>query len=697
MAIDVLGAVIEKATLKPLPQAVAELVLNPLDMTDTGFAIVDTRRLVVHYADGKPEPRRMADDDQVSFFDKPVAFSPVRLLDRKAFPSGGAGMAGTAGDVLTFLETLRAGGLLQPQTRSAMFEVQARTRGQAEGPGWDFGFGGAVLVDPKAAGTPQAPGTLQWNGAYGHRWFIDRANAFTVVALTNTAFEGMSAASPPMSATPSTECDPIMTSSTSSAPAAFSSTQLRALRAHVNGRVFVPGDAGYDTARQTWNVATFDQRPAIVVMPSSAADVASAVSFAREHGLSIAAQGGGHGHPHPANDALLVNFASMARVHVTPVAAASDPPGQPGASGLARAEAGAKWSDVIAAAHPYGLAPLNGFSATVGVSGYTLGGGIGWLVRQYGAAAGSLRSAEVVTADGRLLQVDDQNHADLFWGLRGGGGNFGLVTVFEFDLYPVKEIFGGFVVYPIAQGKQALSAYAQWTKTVPDTLTSAVRLVHYPPAPVIPEPLRGASAIVIMACYTGSTVEGEALVRPLRSIGTPLLDTFRPMPYAEIATVASDPPEAPPLFIFTNGGGLRDMSSDVIDALLRIAGDRAAGIFMVEARHLGGALARQPEDAMPFSFRSPSAMTALAAAPTPQALDGGKRSVAALLEALRPSLTGELLINSLDAGNTGPRLTRAAYSEKNYRKLVALKDTYDSANVFRFNHNIAPSNGAATT
>ena len=191
MAIDVLGAVIEKVTLQPLPQAVAELVLNPLDMKDTGFAVVDPRRLVAHYADGQPEPRRMADDDHVSFFGRPVAFSPVRILEQKAFPSGGAGMAGTASDVLTFLETVRAGGLLQPQTRSAMFKVQALTHGQAEGPGWEFGFGGAVLVDPKAAGTPQAPGTLQWNGAYGHKWFIDPANELTVVALTNTAFEGM--------------------------------------------------------------------------------------------------------------------------------------------------------------------------------------------------------------------------------------------------------------------------------------------------------------------------------------------------------------------------------------------------------------------------------------------------------------------------------------------------------------------------
>ena len=465
----------------------------------------------------------------------------------------------------------------------------------------------------------------------------------------------------------------------------------------MNGRVLLPGDDGYDAGRRTWNVTTFDQRPAIIVMPSTSADVASAVGFAREHNLPIAAQGGGHGHPRPADDALLVNFASMTNVQITPVAALSDSSERPGAAGMARAEAGAKWSDVIAAAHPHGLAPLNGFSGTVGVAGYMLGGGIGWLVRQYGAAAGSLRSAELATADGRLLQVNDRSHADLFWGLRGGGGNFGIVSSFEFDLYPVKEIFGGFVVYPLAQGKQALSAYVQWTKTVPDALTSAVRLVHYPPAPVIPEPLRGASAIAIMACYTGSRAEGEALVRPLRSIGTPLLDTFRPMPYAQIATIASDPPEAPPLFTFTNGGGLRDISSDVIDALLRIAGDPAAGIFMVEARHAGGALTRQSEDAMPFSFRSPWNMSALAAAPTPQALEGGKRSVAALLEALKPALTGEVLINTLDAGNTGPDLTRAAYSGVNYRRLVALKDKYDPANVFRFNHNIAPSKGAART
>jgi FAD/FMN-containing dehydrogenase len=414
--------------------------------------------------------------------------------------------------------------------------------------------------------------------------------------------------------------------------------------------------------------------------------VVPAVGFAREHELPIAVQGGGHGHPVPADGALLVNFADMSAVRVTPA-----PDGSGG--GTTRVEAGGKWREVIAAAHPHGLAPLTGFAATVGVVGYTLGGGVGWMVRQYGAAAGAVRLAEVVTSDGRQLQANEESHSDLFWGLRGGGGNFGIVTALEFDLYPVRDVFGGFVAYPLEQGKQALMAYAEWTRSVPDTLTSAVRVVHYPPVPLIPKPLRGASAVAIMACHNGSTSEGEPLMNPLRSIGTPLLDTFRRMPYAEIGTIASDPPEAPPLFTAIDSGGLRDFSSDAIDSLLRIAGERASGIFLVEVRQMGGALARQPEASMPFGFRSPWFISALAAAPTPDALEGGKRSIDTLMQALKPKLTGERLINGLDAGNTGPHLTRAGYSRANYQRLVALKDKYDPGNLFRFNHNIVPRAG----
>ncbi|MBD9510805.1 beta-lactamase family protein [Ensifer sp. ENS10] len=193
MSLDVLGAVIEEATGSKLPEAIAALVTRPMGMNNTAFSVTDKRRLVVHYGDASPRPRRLVGDDAVPFFGNPVRLSPGRILNPRAFPSGGAGMAGTAGDVIRLLESLRTGHspVLDAASTRSMFDIQARTGGLAAGAGWEFGFGGAVLVEPEMAGTPQSRGTLQWDGAYGHKWFIDPARGLTVVALTNTAFEGM--------------------------------------------------------------------------------------------------------------------------------------------------------------------------------------------------------------------------------------------------------------------------------------------------------------------------------------------------------------------------------------------------------------------------------------------------------------------------------------------------------------------------
>lgn len=193
MSLDVLGAVIEEATGSKLPQAIAALVTGPMAMNDTAFSVADPRRLVAHYGDASPRPRRLVGDDAVPFFGNPVRLSPGRIFNPRAFPSGGAGMAGTAGDVIRLLENLRTGHspAVDVPTSRSMFDIQARTGGLAAGAGWEFGFGGAVLVEPETAGTPQSPGTLQWDGAYGHKWFIDPVRGLTVVALTNTAFEGM--------------------------------------------------------------------------------------------------------------------------------------------------------------------------------------------------------------------------------------------------------------------------------------------------------------------------------------------------------------------------------------------------------------------------------------------------------------------------------------------------------------------------
>jgi hypothetical protein len=453
---------------------------------------------------------------------------------------------------------------------------------------------------------------------------------------------------------------------------------VQTLQARLQGKVLVPGDEGYDRARLTWDAKTFDQHPAMIVLPAVSSDVLAAVTFAREHDLPIAVQGGGHGHPYPADGALLVNFANMTGVQVNAEAA------------TARVEPGAKWGDVIQAAHPYGLAPLSGFASSVGVVGYLLSGGVGWLTRQYGSGASSIRAAELVTTDGRLLQVNQKSYPDLLWGLRGGGGNFGIVAAIEVALYPVKEIFGGQVVYPITRIKDVLSTYLQWVKTVPDELTSAVRIVHFPPRPALPPMSRGASVVQVMACYNGEAQAGEALLQPMRTVGTPLFDTFAQMPYAQVASIANDPSEAPPLFYYTDNKALQDLSLRDAEELLDIAGKRESGMFMTEIRQLGGILARQPEDVMPFGFRRAAFyLGTLTMAPSPDLLAPGKQSIATMMQGLKPQMTGEVLL-SLES-NVGLEVTQAAYTPENYRRLVALKDRYDPQNILRFNHNIAPS------
>ncbi len=427
----------------------------------------------------------------------------------------------------------------------------------------------------------------------------------------------------------------------------FDPVSLQNLRARLQGSAFVPGDDGYDRARLTWDTATFDQHPALIVMPAITTDVLAAVTFAREHALPIAVQGGGHG---------------------------------------------VKWADVIQAASPFGLAPLNGFAATVGVVGYLLGGGFGWLVRQYGLGASSMRSMEFVTADGRLLQVNENSYPDLFWGLRGGGGNFGIVTSLEFALYPVKEVFGGKVMYPVEQGKEVINAYLQWVKTVPETLTSTFRIMHFPPLPEVPPMVRGKTVVMIAACSNSSQADGEAVLHPMRTLGTPLLDTFAQMPYSQIATIANDPVEAPPLHFYTDHKTLRDFTPSDIDAVFAVAANPASGVFNVQIRHFGGVLARIPENAMAASLCDVNfTLYALAAAPTTELLETGKRSIMEIMQALKPDTSVQALLNSLGYNDVGLDRTRAAYTPENYQRLVALKDTYDPQNIFCFNHNIPPS------
>jgi hypothetical protein len=466
--------------------------------------------------------------------------------------------------------------------------------------------------------------------------------------------------------------------------ALISESELKGLRSHLAGEAFVPGDAGYDQASLNWE-PLFRQQPSMVVLPVTTADVVAAVRFARKFGLPIGIQAGGHGHPFQAEDlqregAMLINFARMKNLQIDPLLT------------TARVEPGVVWSEVISLASQYGLAPLSGFASGVGVTGYLLGGGFGWLVRQYGLGAGSIRSLEMVTAEGYVLQVSPNNHPDLFWGLRGGGGNFGIVTSLEFALYPVKEVFGGQVIYPIEESWKVFPAYLEWVKTVPETLTSTFRTFQFPPVPEVPPILQGKTVAMVLGCYNGSEAEGTTLFQPMRTLATPLLDTFARLPYSQIGTISNDPDVVPPLQFYNSHTTLHKFSPDKVRGFLEIITNPEAGLFEVELRHLGGMLARIPEDEMATSLCDVNfSLYALAAAPTAELLERGRESVTKIIQALPSDASVSVLFNALAFNDIGPERTRAAFTSNNYQRLVALKNRYDPYNVFHFNNNILPS------
>ena len=307
-----------------------------------------------------------------------------------------------------------------------------------------------------------------------------------------------------------------------------------ALRAAVTGEVFAPGDAGYDQARQAWNLA-IDERPAVVVMAESAADVAQAVRFARTRGMRIAPQGTGHGAEplEPLRGAMLLRTVRMRSVRIDPV------------SRTARADAGALWQDVTVPAGEHGLAALAGSSANVGVTGYTLGGGMGWLARRYGLAANSVTAAELVIPSGRFVRTDADHEPDLFWAVRGGGGSVGVVTALEMRLYPVRELYAGALFFPLQRAAQVLHAWRAWTSTVPDEVTSQGRILRLPPLPEIPEPLRGRAFALVEAAYLGDAGTGSELLGPLRRLG-PELDTFAMIPPPALGQLHMDPDQPVP-------------------------------------------------------------------------------------------------------------------------------------------------------
>ena len=448
-----------------------------------------------------------------------------------------------------------------------------------------------------------------------------------------------------------------------------------ALRASFAGDVFLQSDPGYDEARRAWNLAT-DQRPAVVVFAQSAADVSRAVRFARSQGMRIAPQGTGHGSEplEPLEGAMLLKTSRMRRVEID------------AATRKARAEAGAVWQDVTVPAGGHGLAALAGTSPNVGVTGYTLAGGLGWLARRYGLAANSVTAAEIVMPDGRLVRADAGHEPDLFWAVRGGGGGVGVVTALEMVLYPVRELYAGALFFPIQRAAQVLHTWREWTGTVPDEITSLGRILRLPPLPGIPERLRGRAFALVEAAYVGDVLSGAALIRPLRELG-PDIDTFAMIPAPALKQVNMDPEEPVP----NQGDGkfLADAPAAAIDALVALTGpDADTSLASVELRHLGGALARTAHGggAQP-KIDAKYVMFAGGFTPTPELGDAVRAHSRALKDALTRWHAGYDYYNFEET----PAEAHVVLPPASYRRLQEVKATYDPDQTIISAHPVWPA------
>jgi FAD/FMN-containing dehydrogenase len=442
----------------------------------------------------------------------------------------------------------------------------------------------------------------------------------------------------------------------------------------LHGSLYLPGEAGYDDARAGYNLAVA-HRPAAVVEASGVADVMAAVAFASRHELPIGVLSTGHGASVPADGAILINLRRVRGVRVDPIAA------------VARIEAGARWADVVHEAAAFGLAPLSGSSPQVGAVGYILGGGLGLLSRTFGYAADHVRNIDVVTRHGMLRHTSPHQFADLFWALRGGKGNFGVVTSIEIGLFPVPRLYGGGLYFRGSSAAEVLSGYRRWVRTVPDELGSSIALTRFPWQPDLPEELRGRFVVHVRMAYPGTATEGEQLVRPLRRIGLPLLDTVTDRPYSTSGEIHHDPTEP---FAFTEASTcLREFNEDAADELVHLAGpDSTCPLRLVELRHLGGALALSPQVPNAVGNRDANFLLYLAGIAGTTTVPEYAQLV---LDRMAPWSTGQSLPNFLGAADTTPERVRAAYTSEDYRRLVRVKRAYDPENLFRITHNIPPT------
>jgi FAD/FMN-containing dehydrogenase len=445
---------------------------------------------------------------------------------------------------------------------------------------------------------------------------------------------------------------------------------IAALKSDLRGEVMLPGDTSYNAARRIWN-GLIDKHPAVIARCTSAADVIAAIRFAHNNELIVAVRGGGHSTAGLAlcDDGLVIDLSPMKGIRVDPVRR------------TVRAEPGLRLGELLRETQVFGLATTTGVVSETGLAGLALGGGMGYLMGKYGLTIDNLLSADVVIADGRLLLASADEHADLFWAVRGGGGNFGVVTSFELQLHPAAQVLAGMLLHPFTRAAEGLRFYRDFTRDCPDELTVYAALITAPD---------GQPALALIACYAGDFQRGERALAPLRAFGPPLTDMIRPMSLPKLNSLFDDAAPAGELYT-EKASALPSLPDSVIDALVASAEARPSPGSHLVIQHLHGAAARVDPAATAFALRREQYMVGMIGCWSQGPAEPYVTWAHDLCNALKPFALDGVYVNTLQPDD-GHAQVQASYGA-NYERLVRVKNVYDPTNFFRINHNIAPSIG----
>ncbi|WP_226041612.1 FAD-binding oxidoreductase [Natrinema sp. DC36] len=459
---------------------------------------------------------------------------------------------------------------------------------------------------------------------------------------------------------------------------AIDADAVTAFEESFRGRVVLPDDEEYDECRRVWN-EMIDRYPAMIARCAGVADVIESVDFARENDLLLAVKAGGHNAAGNAvcDDGLVIDCSLMTSVRVDP------------GTKTVRVEPGVTMGDLDHETQAFGLATPGGTVSTTGVAGLTLGGGWGWLSRRFGLTIDNLRSVDVVTAAGELVHASEDENSDLFWGIRGGGGNFGIVTSFEFDCYEVGPIvLGGMVIHPFEDAADLLRFHREFTADMPDECCCYAAIMTAPPAPFLPEAVHGTKVAALAPFYSGPIETGEELFRPLRDFGEPIVDLVQPQPYTALQQML-DEPQAPGYRNYWKSQLVDPLPDDAIDTVVERAGTLPSPMSQLVLEHLGGAISRVEPDATAYRNRNAAFSFNVFSRWEDPAEDETHVSWAREFHAaMGPFATDGVAVNFLS--QEGDERVRAAYGD-NYDRLVDVKDAYDPENRFRMNQNITPS------